>query len=509
VKKRAATTEPTLDARRLLTALCATVSTGAYAFTWNSVGVALPHMQGTFSATTDQITWVMIAFVIGSATMTACVGWLSARFGRKELYLFAIASFAVTLLGCGLSTTLWQEVVWRFLQGIAGASLIPLGQAIAVNSFPPDRHGQATSLWALGFVTANLFSPIVAGRLIEDYGWPWIYYIVIPVTIAVFVAAWILVPRTSREPRPMDWVGFTTLIVGVGMLQVALARGERLDWFESMEIVIEMIVAGILLYVFLAHTVTAKKPFIDRTLFHDRNYALGQVFIFVVGLVLFLPLLLLPLLLQQISGYPPIETGYLLLPRGVGSVLGLLVMSRFRDRIDPRPILFFGILVTAISTWQMGHWTVDVGPWDVIWPNFLQGCATSAIWAPLNTLALSRLDKRLQDQGYAVFYLNFDIGSAIGTAAIFSLHTRYSQIHHALLSENINPFNELFRHSPASELWSIEESSGLAALDLEITRQATMIAYNNSFIAISLLIASLIPFILLFRHPRAGPAPDE
>ena len=489
-----------LTLRGMMIALCATVSTGAYAFTWNSVGVALPTMQGSFSATTDQITWVAISFVIGSAMMTGSIGWVSARFGRKNLFLFSIAGYVVSLFGCGMAETLGEEVVWRFVQGLVGAPMLPLGQAIAVNAFPSDRHGQATSLWALGFVSANVFAPIISGTLVENHGWPWIFYVTAPIGVAVFIASWYLVPKTPRDPRPMDWTGFTALIVGVGFLQLVLARGQRLDWFDSIEITVEALIAVIAIYIFLIHTITAKAPFIDRSLFRDRNYALGQIFIFTVGAVMFLPLLLQPLLMQQIAGYPPIETGYLLLPRGVGSVIGLLVMSQLRDRLDPRPIILFGLIFTALPAWYMSQWTVDVGTWDIAWPNFIQGCASSAVWAPLNRLVLANLDKRAQDQGYALFYLNFDIGSAMGTAAIIGLHARHSQINHANLSEFVNPFNELFRGGVGSGLWSITDSSGLAAIENEITRQATMIAYNNSFVVIAVAMASLIPFILLFRH---------
>ncbi len=307
----------------------------------------------------------------------------------------------------------------------------------------------------------------------------------------------------------MDWTGFTALIVGVGMLQLVLARGHREDWFDSLEITVEALIAAIAVYVLVIHTITARRPFVDRSLFRDSNYALGQIFIFTVGAVMFLPLLLQPLLMQQIAGYPPVETGYLLLPRGIGSVIGLLVMSQIRDKMDPRPIIFLGIVFTAVPAWYMSQWTVDVGTWDIAWPNFVQGCASSAIWAPLNRLVLSNLDKRIQDQGYALFYLNFDLGSAMGTAAIIGLHARHSQINHANLSEFVNPFNELFRGGVGSGLWSITESSGLAAIEHEITRQATMIAYNNSFLVIALSMAALIPFILLFRHRTDKTTPAD
>ena len=239
-----------ITGRALLIVFCSSLGTATYAFTWNSVGVALPYMQGAFSATTDQVTWVMIAFVIGSAVTTASAGWLVGRFGRKRIFLAATAGYSVTLLGCALATSLEQEVLWRFLQGGFGAALIPVGQAIAVNAFPPERHGQATSLWALGFVTANVIAPTIAGTLIEDHGWPWIFYVNIPVGLGVFVASWLLVPETPRDPKPLDVTGFASLILGVGALQLMLARGERLDWFESSEIVIEAVVAACALWIF-------------------------------------------------------------------------------------------------------------------------------------------------------------------------------------------------------------------------------------------------------------------
>ncbi len=500
----AQSSEPTqpshITLRSVLIVLCSTLGTAAYAFTWNSVGVAMPHMQGAFSATTDQITWVMIAFVIGSSTTTATVGWFAARFGRKNVFLWAVACYTATLLTCAFSTSLEEIVGWRFLQGAFGAALIPVGQSIAVNAFPRDRHGQATSLWALGFVTANVISPTIAGNLIESFGWAWIFFASLPIGVCVFIAAWFLVPDNERTPKPLDWTGFTSLIIGVGVLQLMLARGERADWFESTEIIIEAVIAGVALYLFVAHTLTAKAPFIPRALFADRNFVLGQFFIFFIGSVLFLPLLLLPLMLQQVGGYPALETGNLMLYRGFGSVIGLVIMARLRDRIDPRPLLVFGLILTAYASWSMGQWTTEMRAEDIALATFLQGCATGAVWAPLNSLALSKLDKRVQDQGFAFFYLNFDIGSALGTAAVIGLHARHVQINHAVLSENVSPFNDLLRDG--ANLWDLEELGDLMALDHEIARQATMIAYNNAFLVIAIVLLGLIPFIALFRHRR-------
>lgn len=481
--------------RRLLVTFCATCGTGLYSFTWNSVTVALPRMQGTFAATTDQIAWMVIAFIIGSVAMTASIGWFADRFGRRPLYLIAIAGFAVTLLGCGFATTIEQAVAWRFLQGLFGAALIPIGQLIAVSVWPPERHGQATSLWALGFVSANVIAPSIAGVIVEGLGWPWIFFITLPIAVAVFVASWILVPVTPRNQRPLDWVGFLTLIVGVSLLQLVLARGQRLDWFESTEVIIELGVAVVCLYVFVVHTITAKSPFFDRSLFVNRNFALGQVYIFLLGSVMFLPLLLLPLLLQQIAGYPVIDTGLLLLSRGVGSVIGLLLMAKLKGKTDPRPILVFGIMLTAYAAWSMSTWTVDVRAWDVVVSNFLHGVATGFIWAPLNILALSRLPPRVQDQGFSMFYLNFDVGYAIGTAVVIGMHARHSQINRAILAEHVSPFSGVI----IPEQWSLSDQAGLAAIQVEVERQATMIAFNNSFLVSAIALMVLVPFIFVFE----------
>ena len=495
-----------LSARQILTALCATFATGIYAFTWNSVTVALPHMKGTFSSTTDQIAWVMIAFVIGSAAMTASIGWVSDQFGRRRVFLTAIVGYGITLVGCGSATSLEQEIVWRLVQGTFGAALLPLGQVIAVNAFPKTRYAQATSLWALGFVSANVFAPTVAGVIVEEFGWPWIFYLPIPFAIAVFVASWFLVPDAEKNVRPMPWTGFLSLIIGVSLLQLMLARGERLDWFESPEIVLEAVVSVALIYYFIMHSISARHPYFDRALFADRDFVMGQVFAFIVGGVMFLPLLLLPLMLSQIGGYSAIDTGYLLLSRGGGSVIGLLIMSRVRGRTDPRPVLLFGLVLIVYATWSMSQWTVNVRPWNVVWTSFLHGLAAGPIFAPLNTLTLSRLSARVQDQGFAFFYLSFDVGSAIGTAAIIGLHARYSQINHSVLAEHVTPFNELIRTMPLPEMWSLSEVSGVAALEQEVSRQAAMIAYNNSFVVIAIALAALIPLIWLFRYQRSDGA---
>ena len=500
--EKATTQESRITVRQILIVLNVTLATAMYAFTWNSVTVALPHMQGAFSSTIDQVAWVMIGFVIGSAAMTASVGFLSDRFGRKEVFLVSTFGFLLTLIGCALSTTLGEMVFWRFVQGVCGSGLMPLGQIIAVNAFPKERYGQATAVWALGFVTANVVSPAISGLIVDSLGWQWIFLVPLPIGLATFFAGFALIPRTPKKRRPLNVTGYASLIIGISALQLVLARGERLDWFESTEIMVESAVAILGLYWFVVNTMTSKQPYFDRDLFRDRNFNLGNTFVFFVGMVMFLPLLLIPLELQQVSGYSAVDTGYLLMSRGAGSVMGLLALSRLRDRVDPRPILFFGLACTGFACWSMSTWTVDIRAFDVIWTNWLLGIATGAVWAPMNTLTLSKLSDKLQDQGVAFYYLAFDVGSAIGTAAVVGLHARHSQINRAVLAEQITPLGASGQFYDLPSLWSLADASGLATLEMEVARQASMIAFNNSFMVVGGVMLCLTPFVLLFRYSR-------
>jgi len=492
---------PPLEPRAYLIVLVATLSTAAYSFMWNSVTVALPHMMGAFAATTDQITWVMISYIVGSAVATASVGWFTGRFGRRRVFLFAVAGFAVSQLGCGMASTLEGEIFWRMLQGLCGAPLVPLGQVLAVNALP-GRYTRATSLWAIGFIAANVVSPTLAGYLIEAYGWPWIFFASVPVSLLCLLAGWLFVPDSEHGPRYMDWFGFMTLIIGLAVLQLLLARGERLDWFDSTEIVIEMLIAGILLYLFALHTRYARQPFIARELFANWNFMLGLMLVFLVGCVLYLPMILLPLQLEQLGGYPPDAIGELMMARGIGTVLSLALMSRLRDVVDLRGLMLTGLIVTGGAIWSMSFWSPEVSPQRVVMSNFLMGAATGSVWAPMNTMTLSRLAKQFQDQGFALFYLMYDVGNAIGTAMLIALLTRHSQIGHALLSEHISPFRAVIRDGLLhGERWDRGALQALIGIDSEISRQALAIAFNNSYLVAALVLAAMIPLIFLYRKP--------
>jgi len=500
--------------RLALLVAASTLATAAYDFTWTVVSVALPHMQGTFSTTSDQIAWVLIAFMVGSATMTASTGWCSARFGRKNLFLFATAGYTVTLIGCGMSTSLIEISVWRFAQGLVGASLIPLGQTIVVDAFPPDRHGRATSIWGIGVMLGSVSGPIGGGFLLEYMTWPWVFYVTVPVGIIAFFGVLVFVPSTPADKtRHFDWVGFTTLVLGACLFQLALARGERQDWFDSIEVIVEMTAAVVLIYLFAVHTFFAKSPFVDRALFVDRNYVTGLVVIAVIGALIVLPNFLLPLLLQQIAGYPPAETGRLLMWRGSGVLVGLILVGRIAHLLNPRWMIVFGLVLMAVPAWFMSQWTVDVRATDVMWTNAVQGFGGSFIWVPLSTLTLSGLAKRNQDQGYSLFYLVFELGSSLGVATIVGQHVRDTQTSHAGLTEVLTPFNQLFTYRSMTDAFDLTDPATLALLETEVQRQSTMIAYNNAFLATCVMAAALIPLAFVFRSDKKAehhaPADDS
>jgi DHA2 family multidrug resistance protein len=494
------TPESGSSSRSWLIAMVATLGTWTYSFTWNTVGVALPHMKGTFSATNDQVSWVMISFVVGSAIMTASIGWLSGKFGRRQLFLFCTAGFCVSLVGCATATTLEAEVFWRFIQGVSGAPLIAVGQIIAVSAFPPEKYSMATSFWALGFVTGNVVAPTIGGHIIDHHGWPWIYYVNIPLCLLVIIAGLAVIPRTPKSEERLDWFGFITLIVGVAVLQFMLARGERLDWFESSEIIICTLVSVLLLYLFTIHTITGQRTFFDRQLFLNYNFVLGQLYIFVIGAAIYMPLLLLPLMLQQISNYPSQEIGNLLLARGVGSVIGLIFMSKMREKLDPRPIMIVGLICNIIPSWEMAHWSSDIAAREIIWTNFLAGIGAGLVWAPLNKMVLSKLKGKLQDQGFAMFYLNFDLGYAVGTSIIIGMHARHTQANYSVISSGLTPFNQSLQYPDIQQGWSLNHVETLLSLQAEVSRQATMIAYNNSFLICAWLMIILIPFCYMFKN---------
>lgn len=501
----AAAAAPAGHPRRGLITLSVMLATILYSLDWTIAAIALPHMQGTFSATQDQISWVITSYIVASAVIIPTSGWLSGRFGRKRVFVSAVIGFMAASMLCGAADSLAAEVIFRILQGMAGAFLVPISQAIVLDIYPREEHVKAMAFWGSGVVLGPVLGPTIGGFLTEFYSWRWVFYINLPLGIVALLGTIAFLPETAKDRgRRFDWLGFLALAAGVGALQMMLDRGQRRDWFDSGEIVIEAAIAVVGLYLFVAHSLTTRDPFLNPRLLRDRNYALGLVFIFLYGLLTLAPMVMMPPFLSELRDYPIVTIGLLQTPRGLGLLTAMVIGGRIANRVDTRALVAFGFLCLAVSNWGMSQWTLEVDAWPIVWTGFLQGIGAGIILVPLGALTFFSLAPENRTEGTSVFNLVRSIASSIGVSIALAVLTRSTATNHAILTEHVSPYNEVFRQSAVRELWDTATASGLAVLDAEITRQAAMLAYINDFYLLA--IASLIglPLLLLVKTPRLG-----
>ena len=494
---------PPTGLRRWLMMASGIAGTLIYVFAVSVTGMALPHMQGAFSAAPDQIAWVVTSLIVASTLSIACAGWLSTRFGRRRVYLVCIVGFTLSSALAGMADNLGSEVIARTLQGLFGAPLMPLGQVIAVDSFPRERQGFATSIWAMGTLWGTFLGPFTGGYIVEYLGWPWVFYVIVPLGALSWLCSWVALPESEREPeRRLDWVGFVAFSVAIGALTLMLNRGERLDWFDSNEIVLSAIVTAGAFYIFVVHSLTTHRPFLDTGLLTDRTYVLALLLAFIYGIYNFLPLFVLPLLLTDVMGYPLPTIGLLLSTRTIGVIFGILVIAKLVDRFDPRLVILAGFISLVVPQWAMSTWNQNVGWWDISWAMVLQGLGSGVPWIAISAVAFTTLPARLRTEGMTFLHLINNLGVAIGAALMFNLVARYRQASHEELTAHVSPFNETFRAASPGQAWDLAEPGDLAALSAEIGRQATMIAFNNAFYVTALIGLAALPLIALLRVKR-------
>jgi DHA2 family multidrug resistance protein len=468
--------------------------------------VALPHMQGTFSATQDQITWVLTSYIVAAAIMTPPTGWLAARFGRKRLYLVAVAGFTVASIFCGLAQTITEAVLFRLLQGAFGAALVPLSQAILLDSYPRERHGSAMAIWGLGIMVGPIFGPMLGGWLTDNYSWRWVFYINVPVGMLAFFVISTFVTETPRNSKlSFDAFGFAMLSIAIGSFQMFLDRGENKDWFGSNEIIIEAGLAALCLYLFFAHSLTTPKPFISLGIFRDRSFSVSLVLIFIVGIILYATLALMPPFLQTLLGYPVVTTGLLTAPRGVGTMIAMLLVGRTMRWIDPRIVLAAGFALSAYSLYWMVGFNLEVPAHDIVMSGIVQGIGLGFTWVPLSTVAFSSLPASHRTEAAGLFSLLRNVGSSAGISAVTVLLTQNTQINHAELIASINPFNHVLMQPAVKQYWDFTTPAGAMAINDEVTRQAAMIAYVDDFKLLLIMTLLAIPLVLLLASPRRGP----
>lgn len=486
---------------------CVMLATIMQALDTTIANVALPYMQGSLSATTDQINWVLTSYIVAAAIATPVTGFLEARMGRKRLFLVAVAGFTAASVLCGLAVSLPDMVAFRLTQGVFGAALVPLSQAVLLVSYPRERHGSAMAIWGMGVMVGPILGPTLGGWLTETYDWRWVFYINVPIGIATFagLSAWLT--ETPRTRPAFDWFGFAMLSLAIGSLQMMLDRGEQLDWFSSTEIWVEAVLAALGLYLFLVQTLTVRRPFIDPSIFRDRNFTIGLCFIFVVGIILLASLALITPYLQNLMGYPVVTAGLVLAPRGMGTMVAMMIVGRLIDRVDSRVLLAVGLLVTAAVLWEMTGFTPSVSEATLIRTGVLQGLGLGFMFVPLSTITFATLPGHLRTQGTALYSLVRNIGSSIGISLVIFLLARNTQVVHAELVGHVTPFNDALAALAPARLWDMATTVGRAALNAEATRQALVVAYADDFKLMMIVALLALPLVLLLR--KAQPAPGH
>jgi MFS transporter, DHA2 family, multidrug resistance protein len=501
---------PTDGINRTAITICVILATLMQALDTTIANVALPYMQGSVSASQDQIDWVLTSYIVAAAIMTPPTGYLASRFGLKRLFLVSVAGFTVASMLCGMSQSLVQIVLFRILQGLFGAALVPLSQTVLLNINPPERQGSAMALWGVAVMAGPVLGPVLGGWLTEAYSWRYVFYINLPIGVLAFLGMTTFLPEAERnDTAKLDWFGFGTLSLTIAALQVMLDRGEQLDWFGSGEIVIEAIIGASALYLFLVHTFTAQEPFVRPSLFRDRNFTAGIIFIAIVGLTYYASLALQPPYLQNLMNYPIVTAGLVLGPRGVGTMGAMLVVGKLTGKVDTRFLLGTGLGLTAWSFYAMTGWTPDVSQTTIIIVGVIQGIGLGFIFVPLSVVTLSTLSSELRAEGAGLYSLSRNIGSSVGISVVNALLTRNTQVNHAEIVQHVTAVNRIFSDPTIAQFWNPFTAAGRAALDAMITQQAQIIAYIDDYKLLMIATLAVIPLLIVFKRPSNGGGKDH
>lgn len=482
-----------------------------YSMDWTIGVVALPHMQGSFTATQDQISWVITSYIVASAIMIPTGGWLSANYGRKRVFVSAVLGFMVASVFCGAAETLTVEVIARIVQGMSGAFIIPLSHAIILDSYPAEQHGKAMALWGAGAVLGSVIGPVVGGYLTEYISWRWIYYINVPLGLLALIGSIAFVPETQRSPRRLDWMGFLTLALGVGALQMMLDRGQRLDWFESEEIVVLASLAALGFYLFVVHTITNRQRnwFLDPHLLTHRKFFFSLLLISVYGFLSMPPMVLMPSFLEHLRGYTIDAVGLLQMPRGVGMLAALIVSGRITGKVDPRILIAFGYGCLAVTNYEMSTWTAEVGEWPIVWSGLLQGVGAGIMLVPIQIIAFPELAPQQRTEATSVFNLLRSVCSSIGISFALTLFVMTSTENRAWLVHYISPYSEALRAAHQSGGMDLSTQHGLAVIDREIELQAAVAGYNAVFRFLAFAALASLPILLFVGRTRRPSAADR
>jgi DHA2 family multidrug resistance protein len=461
--------------------------------------VALPSMTGDLGASQDTITWVLTSYIVAAAIMTPVTGWLADRIGKRELFIVSIVGFVVASLLCGIAWNLDAMVLFRLMQGVFGAAIVPLSQTFLLDINPREKAGSAMAMWGAGIMVGPIIGPTLGGWLTESYNWRWVFLINLPVGIVAVLGCIAYLPKSTIRLRRFDFFGFAMLSLGLGALQMILDRGGEVDWFASTEICIYAALTVTGFWVFVIHINTADLPFLEPAMFRDANFRIGLIFIFIVGIILLASLALLPPMLSKIFGYPTITTGLVMGPRGVGTMISMLLVGRLVRTVDPRILVVAGLLFTAASLYFMTGFSPQMNAWPVIWTGVVQGLGLGLVFVPLSTIAFSTIAVKYRADATSLFSLVRNIGSSIGISVVSVMLARNVQINHVELGAGLTPFNPMLQNAIPSAVAG--NPVALAQLDGLVNIQAAMISYINDFKLMMIVTLTAIPLALILKKP--------
>jgi DHA2 family multidrug resistance protein len=491
--------------RRNMVTICAMTATIMQALDTTIANVALPYMQGSLSASQDQINWVLTSYIVAAAIMTAPVGWIANRFGRKRIFIVCSAGFTFASVLCGLAQDINQMVLFRLLQGVFGAALVPLSQAVMLDSYALHERAKAMSIWGMGVMMGPIMGPSLGAWLTETYSWHWVFFVNLPFGIVTVLGLLVFMDETKKNHElRFDWFGFIALAVGIGSLQIALDRGEQLGWLESNEIIAELIVSIAGFYYFFAHSFTTDKPFIQFALFKDRNFVGGCVFMAVMGLVLFSTMALSSPYLQNVIGYPIITAGLLLATRGCGTFVAMMLVGRMMRYIEARTLIITGLSLTCLSLFYMTGWTDQTGVQEIVVLSIVQGFGFGLVFVPLSTVAFLTLPNHLRTDGTSMLTLMRNVASSIGISVVIAQLTEGSRRIYAILSEHINPFNYALQMPDVRSMIDLGTDAGRAMADAMVNLQSQIIAFSLDYQLVMIVTACAIPLALMIGSTKAA-----
>ncbi|MHB1947096.1 MAG: DHA2 family efflux MFS transporter permease subunit [Gammaproteobacteria bacterium] len=469
------------------------------------VNVALPHMQGAMGVTPDQITWVLTSYLVASAIVMPLTGYFTDRLGRKNYLLLCIFGFVVASALCGMAHSITEIVLFRLLQGLLGASLVPLSQAILVDVFPREQRGQAMAIWGMGVMVGPILGPTLGGYLTEVASWRWNFYINLPVGIISLLLAWYIVPNTPKVERKMDWIGLSLISIGIASIQFFLDRGNNEDWFDAVNIRIAALLAVGGIGGFIIYSLNGRIDSVfDLRIFKDRNFTTGCIIMAVFGLGLFGTMVILPQMLEDLMQYPVLMTGLVMAPRGISGMVSMMFVGKLINRYDPRLLIVIGIFLSALGTWAATSYNLTINTFWIIWPLLLQGLGMGLVFVPITTVAFATLPDKMRAEAAGIFSLVRTIGSSIGISIIATIYSRHFQMAWNQIGGFIQPYNpQLYSYLHSAHL-KPNDPNAIGLLARELGRQAQMVSFLDVFAFISWSFIVVLPLVFLIKNQKSN-----